>query len=262
MQVEGLTRVATYRREVSASEDRVWENVRDWEHLPWLHNQSFRALEHLESGDWGWRVELSLASSDSRTISLELIIDASQSRYVSRTIAGVGEGSEIWTTVEPIDACRTDIEVEFHLPGVRPDQAAALGAAYTALYTRLWDEDEQMMVLRESRLASRAIPIDGTLELGTESELREAVPLEVEFGGRPYRVVELDGQLVAYCSICPHMLGPLGAPDRTGRIHCPWHGYQFDLRSGRSCDGHKARLLPAPRLSVDPQTSVVSLRSG
>ena len=261
MQVEGLTRVATYRREVAASCERVWENVRDWEHLPWLHDQSFRALEHLESGDWGWRVELSLASSDSRTISLELIIDAPRSRYVSRTIAGVGKGTEIWTTVEPIDACRTDIEVEFHLPDIEPDRVAAIGAAYTALYSRLWDEDEQMMTLRESRLASRAIPLEGTLELGTESELRDALPLEVEFSGRPYRVVEVDGELLAYSSICPHMLGPLGAPDPAGRIRCPWHGHQFDLHSGRSCDGRNGRLLPAPRLVVDPETKCVSLRS-
>jgi nitrite reductase/ring-hydroxylating ferredoxin subunit len=252
----------------------VWENVRDWEHLPWLHNQSFRALEHLDSGDWGWRVELSLTASDSRTISLELIIDAQHSRYVARTIAGVGTGTEIWTTVDPIDACRTGIEVEFHLPGIEPDAVAAIGAAYTALYTRLWDEDEQMMMIRESRLASMAAPLaapqsaplsaplSGTLELGTESELRKTLPLEVEFGGRPVRVVEVDGELAVYSSICPHMLGPLGAPDAAGRVHCPWHGYQFDLRSGRSCDGRNARLLPAPRLSVDQATKMVSLRAG
>lgn len=261
MQVEGLTCVATYRREVLVSEDRVWENVRDWEHLPWLHNQSFRALEHIESGDWGWRVELSLAAPDASKISLELVIDAARSRYVSRTLTGVGEGTEIWTTVEPIDACRTDIEVEFHLPGVRPERVATLGAAYTTLYTRLWDEDEQMMTLRESRLASLTIPSDAILELGTEAELRETVPLEVEFGGRPYRVVILDGRLVVYCSICPHMLGPLGTPDRAGRIRCPWHGHRFDLHSGRSCDGHKARLLTAPRLAIDLKTKTVSLNN-
>lgn len=260
MQVEGLTRVATYRREVSASRERVWENVLDWEHLPWLHNQSFRTLEHLDSGDWGWRVELSLASSDSRTISLELIIDAPRSRYVARTITGVGEGTEIWTAVEPIDACRTHIEVEFHLPGIEPDAVAAIGAAYTALYTRLWDEDEQMMMLRESRLASLAMPVEGTLDLGTESDLRRAVPLEVELSGRPYRVVEVDGELLVYSSICPHMLGPLGAPDSAGRVQCPWHGHRFDLRGRRSCDGRNARLLVAPRLVIDRRTKIVSLR--
>jgi nitrite reductase/ring-hydroxylating ferredoxin subunit len=261
MQVEGLTHVATYRREVSASGERVWENVRDWEHLPWLHNESFRALEHLESGDWGWRVELSLASSDARTIGLELIIDAPRSRYVSRTTSGVGEGSEIWTTVTPLDANTTDIEVEFHLPGIQPEAVKAIGAVYTTLYTQLWDEDEEMMMLRESRLAGIEAPIEGTLELGVESEVRASLPLEVDFGGRPFRVAELDGDLVVYSAACPHLLGPLGNPDAKGRVDCPWHGYRFDLRSGASCDGRKFRLLPAPRLSIEPATRVVSLRA-
>ena len=35
--VPGLTSVATYRRRIGASLERVWENVHDWEHLPWLH---------------------------------------------------------------------------------------------------------------------------------------------------------------------------------------------------------------------------------
>ncbi len=264
MEVEGLTHVATYRREVSASKERVWENVLDWEHLPWLHDQSFRDLEHIESGDWGWRVELlpASAAANSKKMSLELIIDASESRYVARTVAGVGEGTEIWTTVKPVDAGRTDIEVEFHLPGVRPEQTAALGGALTTLYTRLWDEDEQMMMLREARLAGPAGPIEGTIELGTESSLRQKLPLEVELGGRPYWVVELDGELVVYSAICPHILGPLGAPGPGGRIQCPWHGYQFDLRTGRSCDGRKRRLLPAPELMIDPKSRQVSLRAG
>lgn len=261
MHVEGLTRVATYQRRVSASTERVWENVRDWEHLPWLHNQSFRSLEHLESGDWGWRVEVELASPASQTIALELMIDGAQ--YVSRTTAGVGAGSEIWTTVTAVDDHRTDIEVEFHLPDVKSDQIPAMGAAYTALYAQLWDEDEQMMMLRESRLASRALPMPSglTIELGPLAALRGALPLEVEFGGRPYRVVELDGRLRVYSVICPHRLGPLGAPDLDGRISCPWHGWKYDLRLGHSCDGNQARLFGAPNLVVDPITSTVSLRS-
>ena len=36
-----LISVAVYRRRIGASLERVWENVRDWEHLPWLHRQSF-----------------------------------------------------------------------------------------------------------------------------------------------------------------------------------------------------------------------------
>jgi hypothetical protein len=33
----GLTLAATYKREVHAGIERIWENVLDWEHLPALH---------------------------------------------------------------------------------------------------------------------------------------------------------------------------------------------------------------------------------
>ena len=40
-----LNVVATYRRTIHASLERIWENVLDWEHLPWLHRSAFAAAE-------------------------------------------------------------------------------------------------------------------------------------------------------------------------------------------------------------------------
>jgi len=45
----GLDRVATLRRTIGASLERVWENVFDWEHLPWLHRQDFASIDLI---DW------------------------------------------------------------------------------------------------------------------------------------------------------------------------------------------------------------------
>ena len=42
-----LTRVGVYERSLPVSAERVWENVRDWEHLPWLHASSFSSIECL-----------------------------------------------------------------------------------------------------------------------------------------------------------------------------------------------------------------------
>jgi hypothetical protein len=50
-----LTTVATYRRTIGASAERVWENVLDWEHLPWLHSGSFSDIVCNGAGEWGWR---------------------------------------------------------------------------------------------------------------------------------------------------------------------------------------------------------------
>jgi nitrite reductase/ring-hydroxylating ferredoxin subunit len=248
------TRVAVYPRRVRASEERVWENVRDWEHLPWLHRTSFRSIELEDEGAWGWRARIGLANG--RAIRLELVIDGA--RYVSRTLEGDGAGGEIWTRVTPEGAAATQIEVEFHLPDVSADAAPKLGAAYVKLYTQLWDEDEAMMRRRSDVLARRAqwlapLPAGSPpLDLGDPDAVRARAPFTVELAGRPYRVVLLDGRLVAHSTLCPHWLGPLeDAPAADGSLRCPWHGYRFDLASGRGCDAASSlRLPPAPRVVI------------
>ena len=259
-----LTRVSVYRRTVGASIDRVWENVHDWEHLPWLHRSSFRHIEFLESGPWGWRAKIGLQPETAGEILLELVREESEDRYVSRTLEGPGAGTEIWTRLAADGADRTRVEVEFHVPGVAPDHAEAVGAAFVALYTRLWDEDESMMVRRTAELARRP-PGEGAAsaaarDLGRLSELRTRLPLVVAHRGRRFRIVDLDGELVVHAAWCPHWQGPLDACEvHAGRIRCPWHGYEFDLRSGRSSDGRGLRLAPAPRLELDEAADTARL---
>jgi hypothetical protein len=112
-----LTSVAVYRRQIGASLERVWENVRDWEHLPWLHRESFASVALEQEGEFGWRVRVGLRSATEPAIRLELVAE-SERRYVARTLEGPGAATEIWTRLDPIDARRTDIEVEFLVPDV------------------------------------------------------------------------------------------------------------------------------------------------
>ncbi len=246
--------VARYERRIEAGIERVWENVRDWEHLPYLHRTSFRSIALEEAGSWGWRARIGLASS--REIRFELVIDGL--RYVSRTLEGDGAGTEIWTTLRPRDGASTDIEVEFLVPGISAEAAPKLGALYTALYTQLWDEDEAMMQRRSALLARRSalltpLPAEApALDLGPEAAARARAPFAIEFAGRPFRIACVGDALVAHSTLCPHQLGPLESePDAQGGITCPWHGYRFELRSGRGCgDASRLRLLPAPRVLV------------
>jgi nitrite reductase (NADH) small subunit/3-phenylpropionate/trans-cinnamate dioxygenase ferredoxin subunit len=257
-----LTCVGVYRRRVEGSLERVWENVHDWEHLPHLHRSAFLDIECLESGRWGWRARVGLPPATARReVELELRRSGDDG-YVVRTLAGRGRGSEIRTRLEPVAASSTLVEVSFHLPLDDPAQADALGVAYTRLYTGLWDEDEAMIRQRSLQLARRAEPHRSPPPhpLGNEDDLRRRLPLALELDGVPVRLVEVDGDLVAYSPVCPHRLGPLDdGPDERGHVRCPWHGYTFDLRSGRSCDGRNLRLARAPRLARDEATGVISL---
>jgi nitrite reductase/ring-hydroxylating ferredoxin subunit len=250
---------------VRASLERVWENVHDWEHLPWLHAASFSRIDLVDSGPWGWRARVELEPATGSALELELVRDTDEDRYVARTLAGPGAGTEIWTSLAPHGESGTDIEVEFHVPGVAAADVAAVGVAFSELYTRLWDEDEAMMRHRSARMmACRELDVaePDDRELGTLAELHARVPLIVEFGNRRFRIVADAGELVVHACDCPHMLGPLDEAEiEDGRIRCPWHGYEFELRGGASADGRGLRLRSAPRLCVDPLSKRVRLSS-
>lgn len=214
-----LVRVATYRRDVEAALGRVWENVLDWEHLPWLHRDTFAAVALRARGRWGWRAAVRLAGAEGAApLDVEVRIDRARGAYDTRTLAGAGAGTTIHTRLEPLGDRCTRVTVDFDVPDVDAAAAPVVGHAYTALYARLWDEDEAMMRGRQAVLDGRAAP-----------ELRE-----VAVGGRPVR----------FRPTCPHLGGPLDAApvDAGGCVTCPWHGYRFDLRTGRSADG-RALLL-------------------
>jgi nitrite reductase/ring-hydroxylating ferredoxin subunit len=65
---------------------------------------------------------------------------------------------------------------------------------------------------------------------------------EVEFEGRVYALFNIDGQISAIDGICPHQGGPLADGCIEGTmVTCPWHGWQFDVRSGRTPLGPKIK---------------------
>jgi nitrite reductase/ring-hydroxylating ferredoxin subunit len=44
-----------------------------------------------------------------------------------------------------------------------------------------------------------------------------------------------DGSIVAFENVCPHKAAPLGEGRiRAGVVTCPWHGFRFDLRTGKT----------------------------
>jgi len=265
-----LSQVATYRRRVRASPSRIWENVLDWEHLPWLHRSTFCDVELIEARRDGWRASAGLQpAAGGHRIGIETRLEQRENRYLTLTTDGPGAGTEIWTRLESAGEGSTDIEVRFLVPGVRPGRTSGVGDAYVSLYTRLWDEDEAMMVRRAEMLAratshrmrSTTAVGSATMDLGSVDSLRPRLPLPLELGGRRYRLIDLDGEMVAYSTTCPHLLGPLEdavtSPD--GCVRCPWHGYRFDLRTGNGIDRPDLHLDPPPDVCVDPRTLRVTV---
>ena len=109
-----------------------------------------------------------------------------------------------------------------------------------------------------------------------------------EFAEGGYRVLSVDDfefgifrqgdRLLAYENYCPHDGGPVCqgkviprveeelAADRTSRglrfsseqrnIVCPWHGWEFDISTGRHCGDPKYRLRPVSVRVADERVYV------
>jgi nitrite reductase (NADH) small subunit len=82
----------------------------------------------------------------------------------------------------------------------------------------------------------------GFVKMATLDELPPGSAREVEYEGRIYALFNVDGVVWAIDGICPHQGGPLaeGALEGT-TVTCPWHGWQFDVRTGKTPLGPKIK---------------------
>lgn len=82
-------------------------------------------------------------------------------------------------------------------------------------------------------------------------EVPEGERLIVEVGGREIGIFNIDGEFFALRNRCPHLGGPLCVGEILGLVHssepgdvrfdpsqklitCPWHGWEFDIKTGQS----------------------------
>jgi nitrite reductase/ring-hydroxylating ferredoxin subunit len=97
------------------------------------------------------------------------------------------------------------------------------------------------------------------VKMATLDDLPEGSALEVEHDGRIYALFHLDGRITAIDGICPHQGGPLAEGELRGSIvTCPWHGWQFDVRDGRSTFGTKL-AQPTFEVKLDGRDVLVAV---
>jgi nitrite reductase/ring-hydroxylating ferredoxin subunit len=78
------------------------------------------------------------------------------------------------------------------------------------------------------------------VKLSSLTELAPGSAREVEFEGRVYALYNIDGVISAIDGICPHQGGPLAEGTVEGTtVTCPWHGWEIDIRSGKTQLGPK-----------------------
>ena len=96
--------------------------------------------------------------------------------------------------------------------------------------------------------------------VATVDEIPPGTRKIVEIGGRSVGVFNIAGEYFALRNKCPHQSGPLCAGTLSGLVQsskpgeyqysrpseilrCPWHGWEFDIRTGQSwCDPLQTRV--------------------
>jgi 3-phenylpropionate/trans-cinnamate dioxygenase ferredoxin subunit len=96
----------------------------------------------------------------------------------------------------------------------------------------------------------------------------------VQLNGRGVVVFNIKGEFFALSDHCPHKGASLSGGKLTGLVEsdgpgdytysrtgeivrCPWHGWEFDIRTGRSyCDPRRMRLMQF-NVTVEPGAKVV-----
>jgi nitrite reductase/ring-hydroxylating ferredoxin subunit len=66
-------------------------------------------------------------------------------------------------------------------------------------------------------------------------------------GDRIVALYNVDGRLHALDGVCPHQGGPLGKGALRGCVvTCPWHGWQFDVRTGQHLTNRSVQHFTFP----------------
>lgn len=72
------------------------------------------------------------------------------------------------------------------------------------------------------------------IPIAAAAECPAGTCIERVAGDRIVAVANVDGRLHAIDGLCPHQGGPLGRGALCGTVlTCPWHGWQFDVTTGR-----------------------------
>lgn len=94
----------------------------------------------------------------------------------------------------------------------------------------------------------------------TRAELPEGTVKQVDVGGKPVALCNAGGAIHALGGVCPHVGGPIGDGfvEEPGVIRCPWHGWGFEVATGKCLNVPRA-ALPVYRVEVQGEDVLVDV---
>jgi nitrite reductase/ring-hydroxylating ferredoxin subunit len=84
--------------------------------------------------------------------------------------------------------------------------------------------------------------------------------MAVEVEGEPICLAKVDGSIYAFTDNCTHISGPLNEGELDGEVlTCPWHGAQFNVRTGKVLRGPARQDIQTYSVEVEDDLILVSL---
>lgn len=85
-----------------------------------------------------------------------------------------------------------------------------------------------------------------------EDELDPGESMVVGVEGREVALFNIDGKFYAIGNTCTHMRGPLSDGDvKDNTVTCPWHGADFDIKSGEALSRPARGSVPKYEVTVE-----------
>lgn len=91
-------------------------------------------------------------------------------------------------------------------------------------------------------------------------DLRPGQMLYVNVDGLPIALASVDGTIYAFSDSCRHEGGPLSSGVLRGEVvTCPWHGWAYNVRTGKSVIPPIGLRVPTYPVIVEDETIFVEI---
>jgi nitrite reductase/ring-hydroxylating ferredoxin subunit len=137
---------------------------------------------------------------------------------------------------------------------------------------------DMAILVPEARMNDSVLPAPRDVRVTALDDLVEKERIVVDIDGKEVGLYHLDGEIRCWENICPHQgglvcqgkimprtvqlvrenrkSGGLGFSESERNIVCPWHGFEFDILTGRHPSHHALQLRSVPVRVVDGQIIV------
>jgi len=101
--------------------------------------------------------------------------------------------------------------------------------------------------------------MENFVKAAMKSDVPEGSGKTVEVGGKKIALFLAGGVYYAVDDTCKHLGGPIGEGFLEGeRVTCPWHGWDYDLKTGQCVTNPRATLQTYP-VKVEGEEIFVSV---